>query len=82
MLQNDGMSSLESRLAETLKPVKPSPVFITTTRKRLHFASPIVVAQRMTDTHFLIIALVSVLTIALVIFAGVRTLFFFLGRSK
>jgi hypothetical protein len=82
MVRNDGISFIESRLAETLKPVNPSHNFVATTRKRLHFASPVVVAQRMTDTHFLMIALISVLSIGLVIFAGVRAVFYFLGRSK
>jgi hypothetical protein len=82
MVRNDGISFLESQLAETLKPVNPSHNFVSTTRKRLNFASPVVVAQRMTDTHFLIIALISVLSIGLIIFTSARALFYFLGRSK
>jgi hypothetical protein len=82
MVRNDEILILESQLAETLKPVNPSHNFVSTTRKRLTFASPVVVAQRMTDTHYLLIALLSVFSLGLIIFAGVRTLFFFLGRSK
>jgi hypothetical protein len=82
MDQNNEISSLESQLAETLKPVQPSYDFVSTTRKRLTFASPVVVAQRMTDTTYLMIALVSVFSIGLIIFTVVRAMFFFLGRSK
>jgi hypothetical protein len=79
--QND-LSPLELQLASTLKPVKPSPGFIQTTRRKFNFASPTTVAQRLTDSNFLLVLLAGVLGAVLVIISGTRILFYLTGRDK
>jgi hypothetical protein len=76
------LSPLELQLASTLKPVKPSPGFVKTTRRKFNFASPSIVAQRVTDKHFLFILLASCIGTALFVFSFTRLLFYLSGRSK
>lgn len=76
------LSPLEMQLASTLKPIKPSPVFIRTTRRRFNIASPTLVAQRLNDKHFLFILLASCFSAALVIITGTRALYYLMGRNK
>jgi hypothetical protein len=78
----NNLSPLELQLASTLKPVKPSPVFVHTTRRKFNFASPEIVAQRLTDTHFLFILLASCIGAALFIIVGTRLFFYLIGRNK
>jgi hypothetical protein len=79
---NNLIASLEKNLAKTLMPVKPSTDFVRSARKQLHFASPVVVAQRITDKQYVFIAIASVVSIALVVITGVRAIFYFTGRAK
>jgi hypothetical protein len=76
------LSPLEIQLASTLKPIKPSSAFIQTTRRKFNFASPTLVAKRLSDKHFLLILLASCFGAALFIITGTRALFYLLGRSK
>jgi hypothetical protein len=76
------LSPLELQLASTLKPVKPSPGFVKTTRRKFNFASPSIVAQRVTDKHFLLILLAGCIGTALFIFSFTRLFFYLSGRSK
>jgi hypothetical protein len=78
----ENLSLLEMQLASTLKPIKPSTTFIQTTRRRFNFASPTIVAQRLTDTHFLFILLASCFGAAFIIITGTRALFYLMGRYK
>lgn len=76
------LSPLELQLASTLKPVKPSQGFIQTTRRKFNFASPTIVAQRVTDQHFLIILIASCIGAALAVISFTRLFFYLSGRSK
>lgn len=78
----NNLSPLELQLASTLKPVKPSPGFVTTTRRKFNFASPTIVAQRVTDKHFLLILLASCIGTALAVISFTRLFFYLSGRSK
>jgi hypothetical protein len=78
----NNLTPLELQLASTLKPVKPSPGFVNTTRRKFNFASPTIVAQRVTDRHFLIILLASFIGAALFIISITRLFFYLVGRSK
>jgi hypothetical protein len=73
---------LEQKLASTLKPVKPSPGFIQTTRRRFNFASPTTVAQRLADSNYIYILLASSIGAALLIITIVRFIYSLLGRNK
>ena len=79
---HNNLSPIELKLASTLKPVKPSPGFVKTTRRKFNFASPTIVAQRVTDQHFLIILFASFIGAALVVISFTRLFFFLVGRSK
>jgi hypothetical protein len=76
------LAPLEQKLASTLQPVKPSPVFIQATRRRFNFASANTVAQRLADSNFLFVILASCVGAALFIIATARVLFILLGRNK
>lgn len=78
----NALSPLELQLASTLKPVKPSPGFVKTTRRKFNFASPTLVAQRVTDKHFVIILLASVIGTALFVISFTRLFFYLSGRNK
>jgi hypothetical protein len=78
----NNLAPLEQKLASTLKPVKPSPTFIQTTRRKFNFASPNIVAQRLADSNYLIILLASCIGAALLIVSVTRFFFFLLGRNK
>ena len=78
----NNLTPLEQRLASTLRPVKPSPVFVQTTRRRFNFASPTTVAQRLADSNYLFILMASCIGVAVLIIAVARFIFFLLGRNK
>jgi hypothetical protein len=78
----ENLSPLELQLASALKPVRPSQGFVNTTRRKFTFASPTIVAQRVTDKNFLIILLASSLGAALAVFSLARLFFYLSGRSK
>ena len=78
----NNFSPLEKQLASTLQPVKPSQGFIQTTRRKFNFASPTIVAERLSDSNFLIMLLAGFLGAALVIFTGARILFYLAGKKN
>jgi hypothetical protein len=78
----NNLTPLEQKLASTLKPVKPSPVFVQTTRRRFNFASPTTVAQRLAGSNYFLILMASCIGAALLIISIARFIFFLLGRNK
>ena len=79
---SENLSPIERQLASTLKPVKPSRVFIQATRNKFNFASPTIVAQRLSDMHFVFLLLASCLGAALFIITGTRLIYYLMGRYK
>ena len=79
---HNNLSPIELKLASTLKPVKPSPGFVKTTRRKFNFASPTIVAKRVSDKNFLIILFASCIGAALAVISFTRLFFYLSGRSK
>jgi hypothetical protein len=78
----NGITPIEQKLASTLKPVRPSPAFVRTTRHRFSFASPTVVAQRLGDKDYLLLLLAGFIGTALFIITIARLIYSLLGRNK
>jgi len=80
--RQNSFDPLEQKIATTLRPVKPSPGFIQTTRRRFNFASPTTVAQRLSDSNYIYILLASCVGAALLIFTVTHFIYSLLGRNK
>jgi hypothetical protein len=78
----DKLGNLETRLARTLQPIKPSRTFVNGLRQRIHIASPPVIVHRATDFRFWLVVIGSVVTGLVLIITGTRALYYLISRSK
>jgi hypothetical protein len=74
---------VESRLEELFRPVRPSRKFIQKVRGRIRLGAPaVVVAERLNNAPRALIVIGGVLSVSLLIAAGVRALFYFMRKSS
>jgi hypothetical protein len=76
------MSSMESRLENTFRPVRPSRKFVQTMRSRIQIKPPALVINRLADTRRTFLVIAGVFSASVLIASGVRALFYLVNKSR
>ena len=76
------LNDVEARLANAFRPVQPSHKFVQTVRRRIKFAPPVTIADRLQDTRQLVLVIGGVLTASLMVATAVRAIFYLINKSR
>jgi hypothetical protein len=77
----DDLNPMEAELEAAFRPVRPSPKFIQTVRRRITVKPPVEISQRLADPPALLLILGSVLFVSLLIITVARALFYLTNRA-
>lgn len=74
-------STLESRLAGTLKPVAPRREFVRGLKTRIRTNRPPAIVSRLAGVHSALLLIAGLLSLGVLVALGMRALFTLLGRK-
>jgi hypothetical protein len=80
--QSDEFNPFEAQLEAAFRPVQPSNKYVQTIRQRISFKAPVEMSRRLSNRSSLLFVLGGVLSFSLLTITVVRTIFYFVNRSK